>query len=372
MLRPVDMVWGRLDRVGARLRVQQAVKAELGAIRGVFGPGVDAERILCSRLRRRVAEQGDRPVQDPVGWLIGRALRRRSVCPDLRCDDGLRMDTGASCQACRLLHEDRRVLRHQAAVQVADRLGTSPAARLPRREVEAEIRQKWERQGWLKAVQRERDAEVRRARAQAQARRRAELKQQEEVRLAQSCQECGREQAAGLCGICANARRVEELVAEAVELEVAAWGDPSVDGPERFARQAGRLVRAEAEQSMQRGRGDGAFDVTVSLMGKLAAELAVGELRRRALGHLACTQEARAEEASAYAAQMRRRHLFDTGSEAEEAAREAGRAARCRTAEYLLRTRLGTLRARQARGQEEPVRSPYAEQADCVRAQLRG
>lgn len=64
----------------------------------------------------------------------------------------------------------------------------------------------------------------------------------------------------------------------------------------------------------------------MSLMGKLAAELAVAEVQRRALGHLAWTDEARAEAESAYAAQMRRRHLFDTRAEAEEAARRpAGR-----------------------------------------------
>ncbi|MET8824073.1 hypothetical protein [Streptomyces rochei] len=331
---------------------------------------MDAERILNRRLRRRIADQGETPVLDPVGWLIGRALPRRSMCPDLRCDDGHRMDTGADCEACLLLHSDRRALRHRAAVKVAARLGISAKSQLPRRDVEAEMRHQWERLGWIKAAEQERDAEVRRAREEAQARRKAELQAQEEARLERPCQECGRARAAGLCGVCADARRVEELVAEAVDIEVAAWGDPEVDGLERFAEQAGARVRAEVEQSRRRGLEQGAFEETVSLMGKLAAELAVAEVQRRALGHLAWTDEARAEAESAYAAQMRRRYLFDTRAEAEEAAREAGRAARWRTAEYLLRTRLGTLRAQRAQGRDERVRSPYSLQADRVRAQL--
>jgi hypothetical protein len=372
VLRPVEMIWGRLDRMGTRWRVEQAVRAELEALRGVFGPGVDAERILKRRLGRRVADQGEKVVVDPAGWLIRWALPRRATCPDARCDDGRRMDTGGDCEACGMLHVDRRALRQRAAEQVAARLGVSVSDRLPRAAFEEALRQEWQRQGWLRAAQHERDAEARRAREAAQAARRAELEAAEAARRELPCAGCGRERAAGLCGICADARVVEESVGEAAEIAVAAWAH-DLDAERRLliARKTETQVRAEVEASTQRGRAEGAFVETVSLMGKLAAELALAQVRRRALGHLAWTDEARAEAESAYAAQMRRRHLFNTRADAQEAAQEASRAARWRTAEYLLRTRLGALRARPARVKEERATDPYIQQADSVRAQLR-
>ncbi|MFM9452418.1 hypothetical protein [Streptomyces europaeiscabiei] len=372
VLRPVEMIWGRLDRMGTRWRVEQAVRAELEALRGVFGPGVDAERILKRRLGRRLADQGERLVVDPAGWLIRWALPRRATCPDSRCDDGRRMDTGGGCEACGMLHVDRRALRQRAAAQVAARLGVSVSDRLPRAAFEEALRQEWQRQGWHRLAQHEQDVEGRRAREAAQAARRAKLEAAEAARRELPCAGCGRERAAGLCGICADGRVVEESVGEAAEISVAAWAH-DLDAERRLlvARQTELQVRAEVEESARQGRAEGAFEETVSLMGKLAAELALAGVRRRALGHLAWTDEARAEAESAYAAQMRRRHLFNSRADAEEAAQEAGRAARWRTAEYLLRTRLGALRARPARVKEERTSDPSIQQADSVRPQLR-
>ncbi|MET7458343.1 hypothetical protein ABZT03_42260 [Streptomyces sp. NPDC005574] len=358
--------------MGTRWRVEQAVRAELEALRGVFGPGVDAERILNRRLRRRMTDQGEKLVVDPAGWLIRWALPRRSACPDSRCDDGRRMDTGGDCEACGMLHVDRRALRQRAAAHVAARLGVSVSDRLPRAAFEEALHQEWQRQGWLRAAQHEQDAEVRLAREAAQAARRVELEAAEAARRERPCEGCGRERAAGLCGTCANSRLVEESVGEAAEIAVATWAH-DLDAERRVlvASETETQVRAEVEESAQRGRAEGAFEETVSLMGKLAAELALAQVRRRALGHLAWTDEARVEAESAYAAQMRRRHLFDTRADAEEAAREASRSARWRTAEYLLRTRLGALRARPVRLREERASDPYIQRVDSVRAQLR-
>lgn len=64
---------------------------------GVVGP----ERRLSERLRLRLARQGSvDSVTDPVGWLIGRGLRQRGDCGDLRCDDAVPLDTGADCPRC--------------------------------------------------------------------------------------------------------------------------------------------------------------------------------------------------------------------------------------------------------------------------------
>jgi hypothetical protein len=271
-----------------------------------------------------------------------------------------------------MLHVDRRALRQRAAARVAARLGVSVSDRLPRAAFEEALRQEWQRQGWIRAAQHEQDAEVRRAREAAQAARRAEFEAAEAARRELPCAGCGRERAGGLCGICADGRVVEESVGEAAEIAVAAWAhDLDAERRQLITRKTERQVRAEVEASTQRGRAEDAFEETVSLMGKLAAELSLAQVRRQALGHLAWTDEARAEAESAYAAQMRRRHLFNTRADAEEAAQEASRAARWRTAEYLLRTRLGALRARPARVKEERATDPYIQQADSVRAQLR-
>jgi hypothetical protein len=123
----VGPVWARLERTGARRKVVEAARRELVAIAGVTGSAA-AGRVLTDRLMRRLAEQGGpAAVKDAVGWLIGRGLPRRADCSDLRCDEGLRMDTGGPCETCGYLVTDRRSLRHQVAAKVDADMPTATA-----------------------------------------------------------------------------------------------------------------------------------------------------------------------------------------------------------------------------------------------------
>jgi hypothetical protein len=115
----VEPLWARLERSGARAKVVEVARRELAAVAGVTGDGI-AGRVLAQRLQRRLAEQQGGPagVTDPVGWLIGRGLPRRADCGDLRCDEGLRMDTGGPCETCGYLVAARRGLRRRVAAKV--------------------------------------------------------------------------------------------------------------------------------------------------------------------------------------------------------------------------------------------------------------
>ncbi|TKA04723.1 hypothetical protein [Actinacidiphila oryziradicis] len=111
VLAAVAGLWARLEHGGARHVVIEAARAQLAAVAGLAGPAV-AEAVLADRLTRRLREQGGpAAVSDPVGWLVGKGLPRRAVCSDVRCDDGLRLDTGGSCETCDFRLADRRAVR---------------------------------------------------------------------------------------------------------------------------------------------------------------------------------------------------------------------------------------------------------------------
>ncbi|MFF2128350.1 hypothetical protein ACFVW1_23700 [Streptomyces olivochromogenes] len=137
------------------------------------------------------------------------------------------------------------------------------------------------------------------------------------------------------------------------------------------------------EQAAARGRQNGGLLQVVSLMGKLAAELSVAEVREKALSALSRTLEAHTEAKAAYIAQMRRNQQFGRADGALKAAEAASRRARTRTAEYLLRIRTAQLKAERTRdsapkqlrqfdtaptslGERLPVHTPgEAAPADC-------
>ncbi|MFE5406613.1 hypothetical protein ACFQ9Z_35930 [Streptomyces sp. NPDC056580] len=362
-----ETLWGCLARPGARRRVDQAIKYELQVLRETFGADAKVEQILASRLRRRIDDQGNVPFKDPVGWLVGRGLRRRSICPDIRCDDGLRMDTGYACDACQLLHADRRALRHAAVTELHHRLGTSVTGHMPRTEFEAELHRTWKRQMQHQALQQQREAKVSQARQAAVSARREELQASEAARQQLPCGVCGRPQTGGLCGNCANARRVEELISDAKEIAVAAWAFQRSHARQKdVASSTESEMRAKIRREMENVLSEGAFEETVSVMGRLTAELALEEIRQRALEQLACSEEASVEANTAYTAELRRRDPRGTRAHTEEDAHAVSRLARRRTAEYLLRTRLGALRASGSRPNEDPKRQPHARQAEPI------
>jgi len=167
---------------------------------------------------------------------------------------------------------------------------------------------------------------------------------------------------------------VEELVSEAKDIAVAAWAylSPSAQ-QDRVASVAESEVRNKIRQSTERLIAEVAFEETVSLMSRLTAELALGEIRRRALKELAFSEEAHVEASAAYAAELRRCYRQENPSQANESAEEASQLARRRTAEYLLRTRLSTPRASHSWPDAGHAchPHPYVQQADRARAQMK-
>ncbi|MGI5532486.1 hypothetical protein ACQEVX_35495 [Streptomyces syringium] len=119
VLASVDLVWARLERPAARKLVEAAVGSELERVIG-FAGRTDAPQVLADRLARRLDEQMrlGKPIQDPVGWLIGRALPQRQLCAEPRCDEGALLDSGRDCPRCEDRQIDRRAQRRAVAAAV--------------------------------------------------------------------------------------------------------------------------------------------------------------------------------------------------------------------------------------------------------------
>ncbi|QCB26653.1 hypothetical protein E5N77_36195 [Streptomyces sp. SS52] len=119
VLAPVDLVWARLERPASRRLVEAAVRSELTRVEGFTGR-TDAPKVLANRLGRRLSEQlrTGGPINDPVGWLIGRGLPQRQQCGDVRCDDRMLLDSGRVCPRCEDRQADRRAQRHTVAAAV--------------------------------------------------------------------------------------------------------------------------------------------------------------------------------------------------------------------------------------------------------------
>ncbi|CAM5300255.1 Putative TRA1 protein OS=Streptomyces rochei OX=1928 GN=pSLA2-M.30 PE=4 SV=1 [Streptomyces rochei] len=85
-----------------------------------FAGRTDAPKVLADRLGRRLSEQlrTGGPINDPVGWLIGRGLPQRQQCGDVRCDDRMLLDSGRDCPRCEDRREDRRAQRRKVAADV--------------------------------------------------------------------------------------------------------------------------------------------------------------------------------------------------------------------------------------------------------------
>ncbi len=370
VLEPVAMVWGRLDRLTTRRYVTKVVRARLGEISGACGPQVDAERILRERLKRRLTEQGTVPITDPVGWLVGRALPRRAVCPDGRCDDGRRMDTRADCAACQMLVLDGRALRSRAFAKATTALADG---RVDRPVFEAELNACWQLEAAAAAVRREQAVQERQARERVWAEQRARHAAQEAARQALACTVCGKPETAGLCGRCRDERRVEELVAEAVDVAVATWGMGGEAYRLDAVRRTERDMRGAVDQAVTDllTAGGGVFTESVALAARLAAELQLGALQRRAMNHFAYQPPAQAEYEKVFATEMRRSHLHYSLDDAREAAEEAAQTARFNTAHTLLNDRLRTLQAARPTSEADAEPDWYAQAAAQVRGLIR-
>ncbi|MGW3209018.1 hypothetical protein [Streptomyces sp. NPDC001135] len=338
-LAPVAYLWRQL-RVGQQAVARRAAEQALRALSGIVDPTA-APRVLAARLTDRLEEVGGEAlVREPMGWLLGRGLVQRPACPDLRCDDGIRLDTGTDCPTCGTIVHTRRELRARvkARAEAEMRYGDLAARRAA---TERRLREE--------TALEEQRAQVRRAQAEREvgqrqraiARRRALEEEVELARRQAPCADCGLPESAGLCPACSYRRRTEELVREAVDLAVAVRADLSAAAAvAELIQQCETDTRALLAEACERACGRDADPAWAAFTAPQVAQQIRDEVRAAALRRLLGAQEAVAEADAAYDACLRRRGRGAEGA-AEQAAEEAGR----RTAEFLLRRRLGELHA---------------------------
>ncbi|WP_238153901.1 hypothetical protein [Streptomyces xinghaiensis] len=364
-LTPVAGLWAQLNR-WQQHQVERAAAGELTRLAGVLARPETASQLLADRLTDRLGETGGEAlVRSPFGWLIHRGLVQRPACSDPRCDDGIRLDTGAECDTCGNVIHIRRAERARIAAQVEAQLPGLGV--LEHRQV---LEERLREQAAIKAEAFARRREhaiaeqARRDAARVAARERAERERRaaaaaEAARQGLSCQDCGRSRSAGLCEACGYRRRTEALIVEAGHV-AATWTADLNDAKDVAAVAAGVRATMEAEIATAREkflRMAGPADLDADPSGN-AAVLAFGalqttqqaalEYRRCALAMLSRTEEAEAEARRAYTTEQNRR-WFRTNphsAHALAAAAKAADAARQRTAQYLLDTRLAQLHGR--------------------------
>ena len=379
-LGPVSWLWERLNG-WQQNRVEEAARAELASLEGLLAVPGGAPRLLADRLTDRLEETGGEAlINKPFGWLIGRGLVRRPSCSDRRCDDGTRLDTRAECENCGNVVHIRRARRAKTAAQIErelPHLGDDERRRVLEErlreqaaiEAEEQVRRREEAR-----AEKARREEARAADQERAERERAAAAAADAVRQALACEDCGQQQAGGLCEACGYRRRTEALVVEA-GMVAATWSADLTDQADVDAVAAD--VRASLAADIERARRafldsapPGELDVdpigaaAVLAFGALrAVEAALPEFRSSALGRLARTEEADAEARQAYKTEQGRRWFRHnpTGADAVAAATKAADTARGRTAEYLLTTRLKQLREQATARTEQAVAAPWTD-----------
>ncbi|MFJ2819058.1 hypothetical protein [Streptomyces sp. NPDC087294] len=344
-LAPVAGLWARLSG-WQQDQVEAAAQAELAHLAGLGVAPEGAPRLLADRLTDRLEETGGEAlVTGPYGWLIGRGLVQRPACSDPRCDDGIRLDTSGDCGPCGTVLHIRRARRAKIAEGI-DRDLPGLGARERRRVLEERLRQHTVAEETRARLRHARVvAEVGARRAAVERRREREAAAEEALREA-PCPGCGVPEAAGLCcPSCSYARRTDQLVGQAVDLAVVVRAD--LDDPGQVAELTARCeaeTRALVAEVCERRGGDAAWRA-------YAAQDVARQVRDQrelaARKRLMASEDAEDEADAAYGAALRRSPRDHRGAEVQ--AEEARR----RTADHLLRSRLGTLhvvRARAAAG----------------------
>jgi hypothetical protein len=340
VLEPVTGLWEQLSS-WQQDQVQAVVAKELTRLTGLLLRPEMAPGLLAGRLADRLEETGGEDLVDSAyGWLIRRGLVQRLACSDVRCDDGIRLDTQEDCPSCASVIADRRAVRARIRMETAaDLTGVGSA----------ELRAVYERRLRAHTVVEAERAKVRHARATAAAqerqvavaRRRKREKEAEWARELAPCADCGLPEAAGLCPACSYARRTDVLVKEAVDLVVVARAD--LDDPHQVSELTTRCeadTRALISEACQRRGGDAAW---AAYAAPEIAEQVRNERRMAAVRRLMASEDADTEADAAYEASLRQRPRDHGAAEA------AADGARRRTADYLLRTRLGQLKVLRAR-----------------------
>ncbi|MFJ3402164.1 hypothetical protein ACIPM5_34795 [Streptomyces microflavus] len=376
-LRPVSWLWARLSG-WQQDQVVAAAKAELSQLAGLGVAAERAPRLLADRLTARLEETGGEAlIKKPFGWLISRGLVRRPSCSDRRCDDGTRLDTGGECGNCGNVVHIRRARCARTAAEI-DRELPGLGGEERRRVLEERLREHAaaEAEDLVRRQEQARAEKARRAAARAADQERAEDERAaaaaaETVRQALACEDCGQQQAGGLCEACGYRRRTETLTVE-TGLLAATWA-AALDDPDDIA--AGVRASLEADikhtqreflDSVQPGELDtdpaGAAAV-LAFAALQTVEAALSDYRSSALERLGRTEEAEAEARRAYKAEQGRRWYRHNpnGADAIAAATKAADTARERTAEYLLATRLKQLREQTAARTEQAPAVPWTD-----------
>ncbi|MET9646236.1 hypothetical protein [Streptomyces syringium] len=366
----MEPLWARLQRGTVQALIVTATRAELLHIAGLTDSD-RAHQILADRLTRRLDQQGGaHAVSDPVGWLLARGLARRPGCPDPRCDEGTRLDTGADCESCRSLIVDRRSVRTSTALQVAADMPQATAEQR-RAACEQRLRARLAEDAAREAVARERADTERAARRAAAAQARGQAASDQLHRRMTHCEGCGVQGAPEECVGCAAHQAAEAAVEETVVTVLAAsYGST---GEDHVAGQVEAAVKGELQRVCERARADGASDESLRALARLTAETTTAEYRRSALELLARSAEAETEAHQVYAAWMRGGRGYATRQAAHAAAVKAAEEARARVARQLFSDRLTVVRAWRSRAAQRHVPAPgtYAVGAAAARAALR-
>ncbi|MEU5632150.1 hypothetical protein ACH47C_23570 [Streptomyces rishiriensis] len=378
-LGPVAWLWARLNR-WQQNHVAAATEAELERLKNLLMQPERAPRLLANRLIDRLEEVGgEARINSPFGWITRRGLVQRPACSDLRCDDGIRLDTGGDCDNCGNVIHIRRARRARIAADIDRELPGLGEAR--RRQVLEERLRDYavaEAEDFVARREQARAEQARRTKARAAARDRAERERQEAaaadaVRQALACEDCGQQRSAGLCEACGLRRRTEAAITEA-GLVAATWAANLDDVADVAAVAAHVRATLEADietthqqflQLMEPGELEANPTAAASALAFNALQVvqqALPEYRSSALGRLATTEEADAEARRAYKTEQNRRwfRANPNGAEAVAAATKAAHAARERTAEYLLATRLEQLRKLTAVRTETVAPAPWS------------
>ncbi|MFF9090488.1 hypothetical protein ACF1BE_29665 [Streptomyces sp. NPDC014991] len=219
-----------------------------------------ALRLIAGRFTDRLEETGGEALVDrPFPWLMRRGLVQRQACPDRRCDDGIRLDTGAECENCGNVVHIRRARRAKIAAEV-DRELPSLAESERHGVLEERLREQAaiEAEDFVRRREQARAEQARRDAARAAAQERAEREQQaaaaaDAVLQALPCEDCGLQRSAGLCEACGFRRRTEAAIVE-TGLIAATWS-ADLDDVAAVAAVAAH-VRASLEADIERARQD--------------------------------------------------------------------------------------------------------------------
>ncbi|WP_255306554.1 hypothetical protein [Streptomyces sp. Wb2n-11] len=376
-LGPVAWLWERLSG-WQQDQVEAATKTELARLGGLLAQPGGGPRLLADRLTDRLEETGgEAMVTGPYGWLIRRGLVQRPSCTDRRCGDGIRLDTGAECENC---HNVIHLRRAQIGAEIDRELpGLSDDKR--RHVLEERLREQAaiEAEGLMWRREQTRAQQARRDAARAAAREQAEREREaaaaaEAVRQALPCEDCGQDQAAGLCEACDHRRQPETLIGEAGLIAAAGSAHLTDPGNVAAATAGARTAIGNSiatawqkflqitDVAMLEANPQAAKDA-YAFTAFQTAQQAVQEYQDNALEMLGRTEEAEAEARRAYTVEQGRPWFqhHPTGAHAVAAATKAADTARERVAEYLLAMRLEQLREQIAARTETAAPAPWTD-----------